>query len=238
MRIVVFDDDLWMARNTENVINRIVSETNNEANCEVCCFSDTAFFVKWLDENKVDAAVLDISVPEDENFGIERAKQIRKNNKNAHIIFMTSNDGKIYQVFSGLIRPTQFIVKNSGEDELVSVFRDILKEADENEKLLKVAHGRNEYFLSVPEILSVCKEGRKTAITLMERTIEVTDSLASIFKRLNDKFIWVDKGSIINIKMIKEVNYPDKKITMTDGSIIYMSRNCAKDVKKVLSATV
>jgi DNA-binding LytR/AlgR family response regulator len=158
VNIIIFDDDFRIVQKSESVVKKAVQSAGIQS-CDILAYSNVEEFKKRIGEAGVDIAILDISVPEDENFGISCAMEIRKKNKNAHIIFVTSNDGMIHQIFSGMIRPTHFILKDSGWNELEEVLAEILKESG-NDRTIKVAYGRTEYFLLTEEIVTICKCGR------------------------------------------------------------------------------
>lgn len=234
MDIVIFDDDEWVCHETSAELEKIIGCFSKEIPCKIFEFCEAVAFENWLEYNKADVAILDISIPENESFGIECAKKIRKQFKDTHIIFLTANEKKIHDVFQGLIRPTQFLVKERGLYDFRLVLEEILSEMDNKKKIIKVSYGSNEYLLDIKKIVSIRKEGRKTTITMLERQIDVTDSLSSMEKRLGTEFLRVDKGIIVNLQMIREVKYAEKKLIMVDGACIYMSRNSVRGVKKAL----
>lgn len=234
MNIVVFDDEERSCRETASVIKNVVLRKYGENKVNIFDFTSPLNLENWLDGNKPDIAVLDISIPGDENYGIKFAQKIRQQYKNSHIIFLTSNEGKITEVFSGLIRPSQFIVKLHNTSELEDVIDEILIETYKRDSTISVSYGRNEYILRTSNIILIQKDGRKTSVFLVDRQIHVTDSLNSIAKNLPLNFIWVDKGVIVNLRMVREVEYPKKILIMADGQSVYMSRNSVREVRKKL----
>jgi len=237
MNILIFDDDRNICEALVNTVSGTLKRHSHSADCQVFGVASAEKLNLWLSKNKPDIVLLDIITDEDDSFGIKCAKQIRKKYRDCHIIFVTNDDTKIVDVFMGLIRPTQFIVKSEGFDEVKAVICEILDDICDGDTL-KVSYGRNEYILNSSEILLIRKNGRKTELFLENRRLEVADTVSGIAKMLPYYFKFVDKGVVVNLKMVKEAKYSEKELSLTDGQTVYMSRNSIHEVKSALAELV
>lgn len=238
VNILVFDDDRTICETAVKAVSKCVKTRFGMSDIDIFGIAATEKTEYWINDNKPDIAVLDIITDSDESFGLKLARQIRKKYRDCHIVFITSDESKLTQVFGGLIRPTQFIVKGGDFSELEEVICEIIEDLSGANEKVKVSYGRNEYMLNCSDIVLIQKSGRKTEIFLENRRIEVADTVSGIAKMLPEHFKTVDKGVVVNLKMVTEAKYPEKSLLLTDGQVVYMSRNSIHEVKNALSELV
>lgn len=94
---------------------------------------------KMLEEavEDTDIFILDIECGTVNGFDI--AKEIRRLNKNAGIVFCTSHSNYVYQVFG--LTPIDFIRKNNIEEDIVQTMYNIMNFLREKKKILVIEKG-------------------------------------------------------------------------------------------------
>lgn len=238
MNVIVFDSEELFCSDAFEILKKNLYAFSGKNSCNIISFSDAALLDEWLKHNKPDAVFIGVSSSQNDNFGIEYAKKLRKHFKALHIIFLSSDPKKVYEIFGDLLRPTDFVLRQDYENKLGLVLKEILSESAEASDIIKVKYGSSEYVLETDSIVTIQKEGRKTSITMLERKIDVSDSLSSILQKLNKSFVKIDKGTVINLNMIREAKYSEKKLIMVDKELVYMSRAAVKLIKASLKNAI
>lgn len=233
MKIVIFDDDLFFCEDMETML-RAYFASRQAVHHDIFSFAAPSQLVVHLQTQPVDIAFLDISVDEDESFGLRAARTLRQRQESCHIVFVTADGARIHDALGGLIRPSQFLVKPVEQAQVDGLMDDILQTALSRGDRLVVTHGRSEYILNTGEIISIHREDRKAVITCVNRRVEVGESLESIHGRLPEGFLYVDKGVIVNLAQVAEADFAQRKLTLKNGSAIYMSRNARSAVEQAL----
>ncbi len=233
MKLVIFDDDLFFCEDMENMLHTYFA-SRRAVHHDVFSFTVPAELLAHLQTQPVDIAFLDISVEGDESFGLRAAKALRQRQEGCHIVFVTADGARIHDALGGLIRPSQFLVKPVVQAQVDVLMDDILHTTLARGDRLVVAHGRSEYILNTGEIITIHREDRKAVITCINRRVEVGESLESIHSRLPECYLYVDKGVIVNLVQVAEADFAQRKLTMKNGSAIYMSRNARAAVEQAL----
>ncbi len=231
MRIVIFDDEKIFCENLNKSVIGFFKKNFSEFDYVVSCFTNPLEFEVFLKNNKPEVIFLDISIPSNEDYGLNLAKLIRKFNTTSHIIFVTSQHEKIFESFLGLTRPTDFLIKPIEVNRFESLMKNIMNEALSSESYITVQFGRYDYIINLNEVYCIQKEGRKTVIFLVNRKIEVTNTITSLMTSLPDYFAHIDKGVIVNLRMVSEADYSNRILTLKNNSKLFMSRNSKKDIE-------
>lgn len=232
MYITLFDDEEYFCNQLECIIEDFFAENFPNIEKNIHSFNNTVKLMRHISKCRPEIVFLDISTEENENTGLDIAKTIRQSNENAHIIFTTTRTDKMHECFEGFIRPTQFLVKPVCKDKITELLKQIVDRKMNSGKYIIVKFGRCDYLLNVDEIYFIQKDDRKTCVNLTNRKIEVTNTLASIMNNLPEYFMLVEKGVIVNLKMIDNVDFSKRLIYLKNDSTAYMSRSSKPAIKE------
>lgn len=89
---------------------------------------------EMLDEAIEDTDIFILDIECGKSSGLDIAKEIRRLNKNAGIVFCTSHSNYVYQVFG--LTPIDFIRKNNIEEDIVQTMYNIMDFLREKRKYL------------------------------------------------------------------------------------------------------
>ena len=102
--------------------------------------------------------------------------------------------------------------------ELPMVLEEICELEKDKKKMLKI----NEQFsLPVNRICYIEKRGSYAHIYTENNVYKLRKSLSNIFDFMNSHFVYINKGTIVNMKYVNE--YQKENIILKDGTILYMS---------------
>ena len=119
-RIAIVDDDYMVRESTKAVIERNFKEEN----FQVECFSTFSQLQSELSQELFTVYILDIELPDGN--GLELAKEIRKIQERAYIVFLTAYEK--YALSGYEVRAFHYIIKENMEKKLVQTMRQICRE--------------------------------------------------------------------------------------------------------------
>jgi len=239
MNIVIFDEDPNFSGAIEDILDDFFTECKPKLEYALYVANDPKELDTFIQENHFDIVFMDITIPGKDKFGIEMAGKMRKKDKNAYIIFVTSHDELRGDIFKGLINPSQFLVKPAIKEDVFEIMNEIIISETEDVGNICVKFARHLYCIDHNNIVFVQKVGRKTTIYLLDelfdKELEVSDPVQSIQERLPDHFIMVDKGVLVNAEMISKFDSAERRLLLQNEMEVFVSRNAVPRVREMIS---
>lgn len=236
MNICMFDDEKSFCDTLISIIEDFYYDVFPKHEYNLSFFTKAAEFYSFVDQNEVDVVFLDISTPENENCGLEMAKQIRVANEDVHIVFVTSRQDKMINTFGGFIRPTDFLIKPVSKELTYSLLTGLVNKSLKSREYVALQFGRKEYLIRYDDIYTIQKLERKTVVFLENRRIEVINTISSLKNIVPHYFVLIDKGVWLNVKKVKKINYDEKSIILENDAKVYMSRNAKSTLKSTVKS--
>lgn len=237
MKIVVFDDEKFFCEQISSFLSEFFELKYPALNYEIHSFNEDFKLLQFISQNVFSIVFLDIHTPDNDNSGIELAKYIRRNSPDCHIIFVTSKSDKIANALDGLIRPSQFLVKPFSKSMANDLMTDIVEQIVNSNTNIVLKFGRKNFLINQDSVYYFRKNGRKTDVVAVDRIIEVSDILEDIVKMLPTNFIYIDKGIVVNMKRVSEVDFKNKKIVLNNLEEIFYSRNSRALLKNKIDSS-
>lgn len=175
-----------------------------------------------------DVIFLDIQM--DGKNGIETARELRKREEDAILIFITGIREYVFEAFD--VAAFHYLLKPIEESRFTEVFGRAVKEAGkrkEQEQLFIKTRNRN-ITLDMKEILYVENRGKKLEIHTTKETLEIYAAMSKLEERLNDKFYRSHRGYLVNMAYITE--YGIDSISLSNGESIYLAKEKYSDFVK------
>lgn len=200
LKFCILDDNL-------NAINKLSSMLesifiNNSFDAEIS-FKSTKIeeFLSFISDNLVDVFLIDIELKSSIS-GLEIARQIRKNNKDCYIIFITSHLEHIlvaykYKTFDFLPKP---VTLERLEETITRLFDDI----KETHKTFIKIDNKNT-IIDEHEIHYIKRDGMKIVFHTNSRDYQVYSSFNKLQEKLPDNFVRCHKSFIANIDNVTKV---------------------------------
>jgi two-component system, LytTR family, response regulator AgrA len=196
----------------------------------------------------INAYFLDINLGTNMN-GLELAKQIRSFDPYCYITFVTGHPELCMTVFKYHIEAFEYLIKpvsyQALEECVLSInkhFNNYLNYQKHNKNaIIKIRSGNCDYNLELHNIIFVESINQKLVVHTKNRNIEFFGYLKDIINELNksgENFYRCHRSYIININHVKEVNYKDSYIIMSNDEKCFMSRQQKSEIKEVLDRMV
>ena len=231
MNIAICDDDSKITDRLKGDIATFFICLNEDVEVSVFANGMELLYTIKKEEN-YDLILLDVDMPC--MSGLEAAKQIRKNDEDVIIIFISSYENYVFDSFE--YNPFRYIRKSRIKEELNLALKSAYMLYNERKKRYiviksqegdyKVEHSKISYF----EIVK-----RKLIIHLADNQIlSIWKSINDFIAEINDDaFVKIHKGCAVNLKYIKE--YTNYDVTLDNGVKLIVSRSGIKKLKEKLT---
>lgn len=249
INLILCEDKQVIQNSIRTSLERAAKQNNIDA--EICLVTDNPKRVIEYSKQYsqgVNAYFFDINLESSMN-GLELAKQIRSQESHCYITFITGHPELCMAVFRYHIQAFEYLIKPASyqdiEDCLISIDKNYSQYLN-NKKYNKdstiiIKSGTSDYNVELHDIIYVESINQKLVVHTRNRDIEFFGYLKDIINDLNkngESFCRCHRSYIININHVKEVNYRDSHIIMSNGEKCYMSRQQKGEIRDVLGRAV
>lgn len=222
LNFVIVEDNKIHRKKICNVIVSIMMANKIEFNV----FEYDDYSQKLLDyikkDDKDSIYILDLELPNGD--GIDVARKIRNemNNWISPIIIITAHSSLYYEVYKQRLQILDFIGKCENIETNLSENIDICLKMLNKDKVYRYTYKNVDYSLTLSNIDYIQRDGRKTKFVTKEDIYYQNISIAEIQKLLPDNFKITLKGTLVNLKNIKKIDWNTCKVHFKDGLSDYV----------------
>lgn len=228
LNLAVCDDDIPITGKIEMLLQKIGKEKIIDIETEV--FWDGQELAEMVEKgNRFDIIFLDIEMKKED--GISAARRVRKYDKNALIIFVTSHEN--YMSSSFAVRPFRFLLKPIKEKDFISSFLEACEEISNGDYYFRYRHNRINYKILIRDILYFESQRRKINIVTIGGITDMYGKLNEIEKSLRSckiTFLRIHQSYLVNYKHISEQAY--EYVTMSNNKQISISEDRRKMIRE------
>ncbi|MGB4657908.1 MAG: LytTR family DNA-binding domain-containing protein [Mobilitalea sp.] len=224
MRIAICDDSLGDIEKIESLLDLI-----NDIEIDYDVFQSAEEMLRYIkkDTNQYQMYIFDIDLPGMN--GLELAAEIRKNDKKALFVFLTSYDLYMKDVFD--VVTFDFINK----PVTISNLKKVLDKATKYLGLIKqnfyFSYRQNKFVLSCDDIVYIEKMGRQARIHTKSELYNTNLTLAELWKQLDAKmFAHIHTSLIVNLGQIKEI--VQYELVLKNEEVLYIARSHKQKLKE------
>lgn len=233
IEFVIYDDEKIFRDKIRNSVSKVMSKTNIEYSVEEFSKCDTKM-KKIIDGNNPKIYIMDIEVPNSMS-GIDVARKIRQKDWNSIIILVTSHVDMSYEAVKAQIMLLDFISKFSDcSINLEKVIRKAISKID-NKKVLTFDNNNMTYRVYTDDIYYIIKDNveRKCIIITEYGDITINETIGSLLKKLDQRFLLSHRSCIVNTEKISKIDWKNCIIYFNnDAKIDYLSRDKKKELKE------
>ena len=231
LHMAVCDDNIDELSNMIQLINLYIVSKN--ISCEYTAFSNGFELISALEKGKVfDIYCLDIIMPG--LMGIDVAKEIRRFDKIAPIIFFTSSPE--FALDSYLVKAVNYVLKPVSKEKLFFTFDDVIDHINiKNEEdmiIVKSNEGIQKILISSLVFAEVI--GRNVLYHLSSgKIIECTESFSAACDKLMgfSCFMKTHRSYIVNMQHVDIIE--NNKVILQNHETIPVAQGKAKEIKKL-----
>lgn len=228
LRFIVCEDKKQYQDKISVIINKVMMPYNFEYKISKYTEYNEELSKIIKNENEQKIYILDIELPEIS--GLEIASEIREEDLDSSIIFLTVHPECQNDIFYSRLLAIDFINKDKlWQDRLEETIIYTIKSIDKK-RVLSFEFNHNSYRLPMNKILYIEKiqDNSKCRIIMEDDSIyEINQSISNLMDILGPSFYQSHKSCIVNIEQIKRINYSDSTITFKNDKTVYLlsSRN-------------
>ena len=219
IKIAVCDDDPKFVGATQEYLEQLAKEEHYELEIE-CFLSGNELMREYEKGITFDLIYLDIEMNGAD--GIETAKWIRRKDYHVLIIYISSHDEYLRQLFEA--EPFRFLSKPVGYEAFRVVFIQAAQRIlEQQNNYFYFKTGKSMVKIPCKEILYFESARRKVIVHTLQRSYEYYDKLNTIEGRLKDmRFVRIHKAYLVNIDNVEAFQY--ERVAMSDGTILSISQ--------------
>lgn len=166
--------------------------------------------------------------------GVEAARQIRKLDRLVELIYVTSYDSYMKEVFE--VTPSGFIVKPLDQKEFEKTFHRVLQTVIGQDAYYRFRYNKEEYKLLIRDILYFTSDLRKTYIIeeggrYME--YRKLNDISKILGQGKGMFVRIHKSYLVNYRHIVRFSYDTVKLS--NGEVLPVSSHRKQEVDEQLA---
>ncbi len=199
IKVAICDDE----KNTVDEIESLIRKNERGSSLSICKFYSGVELIDNVAEGKnFDLIFLDIEMQDID--GIETAQEIRKTNKTAKIIFITSYKDYAPKAFE--VSAFRFLTKPIVDEKFNNYFELVINEIEEDSSTIIFQSGKGNFRVEIKDIIYFESVGRVLNIVTNSGILNCYEKLSSVEERLfNDGIIFlrITQSFLINPKYIK-----------------------------------
>lgn len=191
--------------------------------------------------NELNFFLLDIEFPDSKIKGIDLATEIRNNDLNSKIVFITTHEELMPMIFERKVEPLDYISKESGikkvkeklcNDLDIAIQRFLKTQNNFSEKFtFKIASKSFHIDIDQINFFESIENTSNILLHAINQNIEFPDTLKSISNRL-PSFYRAHKGYLINLNNVQSIKKHENRIFFKNGSFSEISRRKLADLSK------
>lgn len=155
--------------------------------------------------------------------GIALARQIRAQQKNAQIIFITAYEQYVFEAFD--VEPLHYLVKPVDEQKLQAIVQRAISKCQQTpqHQTFSIHIGNETVILNEADLYFAEVQGRKITLHLAEQTLTYSGRISQLEQQLQGAFFRSHRSYLVHFKHIKR--YDQTTITFTNQRQALIARN-------------
>lgn len=188
-------------------------------------FSDTdEIMERYIEQNHIDVAFLDIEIGQGNKKGITAAKKIKKVHPLVALIFITSHGEFISKANN--LNPVGFVDKPIDIKKMDELFLRVITgiagqknlEDSNSGNVICIKRNRQDLFIKESEVIYVKTFGRKIEVVTKKENILTNCTITNIAEKLSDLFVQISRDTIVNRREVIKVT--KEKIEMSNNELL------------------
>lgn len=224
LKIAICDDQAQESGLIETILNEYL--ITNECSAEIRVFNHSDELLKIIENENFHIYILDIVMPMVN--GLELGKEIRKNDREAQIVYVTTEAQFALNAYS--VTPINYLIKPVDKEKFFDTISLAISKLDlKDDKLFTIKTSDSLRVIRLLDILC-CEYMKHTVLFTLKNNEEVisrtiresfTDYISEIINEKN--FIKCHNAFVVNMRFIE--SFSKDSFTIRGGKIIPISKN-------------
>lgn len=232
IKIAICDDDKDLVARVENRLELLGRENLLSLSIDAF-YSGESFEKTYCTGERYDIIYLDIEMAETN--GIQVAKIIREKDKYAVIIYISSHEEYLIQLFE--VEPFRFMKKPINYKIFDQYFKEANKKLQSGGSYFQYDFKRNNIKIPYSDILFFESRGRCIYIIQKDDKVDKFNGKLNLIEdkiiKSNISFLRIHQSYLVNFHYIKKICY--SKVELYNGKILYISEDRQKSIREKYS---
>lgn len=229
LNFILCDDNSSFLNGLDRMLNILFIKHNIDAKV-VLKTNSTSKLLDYISTNSVDVLFLDINLKNKTN-GLNIAEEIRKTNKNFHLIFTTGHFEYVMEAYK--VNTFDYLVKPISQDKLEETVLRLMDYMDSSNNCFVKINGTT--FINQSDIQYIQKEKMKLIYHTNNGNYETYNSFTKIQETLPNNFVRCHKSFIVNISNVHHVESNSNTIFFIDNSKCYIGPKYKNNFMEVIT---
>ncbi|MCY6959004.1 LytR/AlgR family response regulator transcription factor [Clostridium brassicae] len=221
LKIAVCDDEVIQRLDAVKKIKKVLENNYCDYHYDIEEFSSGEQLISY--GSYFDIVFLDIKMRK--LSGIDIAKNIRKNNNDTKIIFITAFEEYVFEAFD--VSAFHYLIKPVDEEKILEIINRILKElthTTSNEQCIVINRGKSTIKVLLDNVSFFEIQNRVIDIHTQREVIQYYDKIANVEDKVpKESFFRCHRSYIVNLKYVKKFNKTE--IILDDNTRIGLSKS-------------
>ena len=213
-----------------NFIKDIVTDWANKSGVkpDIHMFSSAEEFLFEYEDCK-DYQILLLDIEMGQMDGVSLAKELRKTNDSAQIVFITGYSDYIAEGYE--VSALHYLMKPVREEKLSEVLDRAVSKLGKDEKTLMLESGGETNLVPIYRIRFIDVRGNYTTVHA-DKEYTIKKTLSDVEKELDERFYRVGRSCIVNLTQISKVTKTD--IFFNSGETVPLPRGSYEKVNRAI----
>ena len=234
MKAAVYIKDESASMCVANDISRYIYKHHPDYYAKIVNYSSIQEFDSAPGSYSMDLYVLELNRCDALDDGFAIAKRLRNDKITCAITFVVPSEYIALQATREMLLPSYIFIKEAQTEEVNNFLDSFLSRSSEM-TFMEFTFQYKKWLVNIENITYLQTCGNRVLIVCGNSTLETTERLADLERRLPARFCRVDKGCLINIKKLTAVDFTEKKAMFDKDSFVYMSRRGSKKLYDLLN---
>lgn len=166
--------------------------------------------------------------------GVDTALRVREKNKNALIIFLTGSKEYVFEGYKA--KAFRYLLKPLAQKDFIEVMKAVEKEIkNENSDLFSFTYHKEKMAVPYRDMMYFEIVGRTMMLHMEgDRIYHLSETMKHMEDQMAERtFYRIHKGYLVNMDKIS--SYTNRDVTLTDGSVLPISKYRLKKFKEALA---
>ena len=223
-RAAICDDSTTDAEFVGSILHQWAAERGIEVESERFASAD-AFLFRYAEDKSFDLLLLDVEMPGTD--GVTLAKTVRQENEAVQIVFITGYSDYIAEGYHVLVGGTRM----HGREKLFAVLDRAWEKHRRNARCLNLELSGELVRLPLYEVRYL--DVHQNYVTVHARQdYTVKRTLGEFEAQLDEGFLRVGRGMILNLKQIRRVT--KKEVVLADGTALPLPRGAYEPLNRAI----
>lgn len=253
IKITLFSKDEILNDNIRKIILNSLKADKVDEDIEIQLSTGDKKKILWNLENQIlvkgaiNLYMIDVDGANKKE-GIELAREIRKIDSLAYIVFVSGTSCEASDLMNHNIKPTHFFFKPIGTYEFIDLINEILYDS------MQITKVRTKYMsgnivvnsdyktksIMLSDIIDIEYSRPKSRIETVYGQVDVNMSIRKLFDQITEAdnlgtFVRTHQSFIVNISNIESLDYKNLEMTMKKGRKIPIARTRKKEIQDVVN---